>query len=163
MKPLKRSLEALPSRTIRNFRSEKDLQKKHSRIIDRQLDKDSKRVRREAKILVLGAESRQDVLQMMRMTHLGFSEAEFEACRPVVAGYLVSCAKAWSQAVQTSSALQFGATQKHCEVINSYIAESGPGGQLSPEFTTAITSMLELEPVTAMFESGTVVLPDHSA
>jgi len=165
LKPLKRSLEALPLRTNRNTSFESDLQKRHSRAIDRQLEGDSKRLQREIKVLLLGAESRQDILKQMKIIHLkGYSDEELQNYNPTVIGYLVFCAKALSQAVQTSPTLKSGIAQKHCEFIDGYsTAGSGLWAQLSPEFTATLTSMLELQPVAAMIKSETLLLPDSSA
>ncbi|ODA76235.1 hypothetical protein RJ55_08080 [Drechmeria coniospora] len=120
-------------------------QKKKSQAIDKVLEDDSKKLRKECKILLLGSgeSGKSTIVKQMKIIHLkGYSEDELYNYRPTVFKNIVECAKAVIAAMQ-----QFGIephdeeNQRHVDYLMQYQAESGPQAHIDPQVGVAVQSL----------------------
>jgi guanine nucleotide-binding protein G(i) subunit alpha len=141
-------------------------QKKRSQAIDKVLDEDSKRLRRECKILLLGEplfavlaptrkltkvlsqlgsgeSGKSTIVKQMKIIHLkGYSEDELYNYRATVFKNLVECAKAVISGMeQLSISPSSDANKKLCEYLFNYTVESGPSAHIEPEVGTAVQAI----------------------
>ncbi|KAK1479313.1 guanine nucleotide-binding protein alpha-3 subunit [Colletotrichum cuscutae] len=120
-------------------------QKKKSQAIDRQLEEDSKRLRRECKILLLGSgeSGKSTIVKQMKIIHLkGYSEDELYNYRPTVFKNLVECAKAVIQAMrQFDIEPVIEENKAYATFLMEYTAESGPQAHIDPQIGIAIQSI----------------------
>ncbi|KAJ0294532.1 hypothetical protein COL154_007154 [Colletotrichum chrysophilum] len=120
-------------------------QKKKSQAIDRQLEEDSKRLRRECKILLLGSgeSGKSTIVKQMKIIHLkGYSEDELYNYRPTVFKNLVECAKAVIQAMrQFDIEPVIEENKAYATFLMEYTAESGPQANIDPQIGIAIQSI----------------------
>ncbi|KAK4180855.1 guanine nucleotide binding protein, alpha subunit [Triangularia setosa] len=82
---------------------EESEQRKRSNKIDRDLEEDSKRLRRECKILLLGSgeSGKSTIVKQMKIIHLkGYSHEELKNYRPTVFKNLLECAKSVANAMR---------------------------------------------------------------
>ncbi|KPM42393.1 Guanine nucleotide-binding protein alpha-3 subunit [Neonectria ditissima] len=121
--------------------------KKKSQAIDKQLEEDSKRLRKECKILLLGSgeSGKSTIVKQMKIIHLqGYSEDELFNYRPTVFKNLVECAKAVITAMQQFNIEPQNEDNKvHAEFLMEYQAESGPQAQIDPQVGVAVQSLWE--------------------
>lgn len=143
---------------------EEQEQKKKSQAIDRILEEDSKRLRKECKILLLGKRTNRNVLlrrgvlmwllgsgesgkstivKQMKIIHLkGYSEDELYNYRPTVFKNLVECAKAVIIAMQQFHIEPRNADNlRHANFLMEYQAESGPQAHIDPQVGVAVQSL----------------------
>ncbi|XWW99388.1 hypothetical protein V2A60_007398 [Cordyceps javanica] len=125
--------------------SEEAEKKKKSQAIDRIIEEDSKRLKKECKILLLGSgeSGKSTIVKQMKIIHLkGYSDEELYNYRPTVFKNLVECAKAIITAMQ-----QFGIepqiedNRQYMAFLMEYQAESGPQAQVDPQVGTAVQSL----------------------
>ncbi|KAF7546410.1 hypothetical protein G7Z17_g8454 [Cylindrodendrum hubeiense] len=122
-------------------------QKKKSQAIDKILEEDSKRLRKECKILLLGSgeSGKSTIVKQMKIIHLqGYSEDELFNYRPTVFKNLVECAKAVITAMQQFNIEPQNEENKaHAEFLMEYQAESGPQAQIDAQVGVAVQSLWE--------------------
>ncbi|KAJ3481475.1 hypothetical protein NLG97_g7811 [Lecanicillium saksenae] len=125
--------------------SEEAEKKKKSQAIDRIIEEDSKKLKKECKILLLGSgeSGKSTIVKQMKIIHLkGYSEDELYNYRPTVFKNLVECAKAIINAMQ-----QFGIepqieeNRKHMAYLMEYQTESGPQAHIDSQVGTAVQSL----------------------
>ncbi|KAL7919727.1 guanine nucleotide binding protein, alpha subunit [Trichoderma austrokoningii] len=120
-------------------------QKKRSQAIDKELDEDSKRLRKECKILLLGSgeSGKSTIVKQMKIIHLkGYSEEELYNYRPTVFKNLVECAKAVITAMQQFSIdLEQDENRAHADFLIDYQAESGPQAHIDPKVGLAVQAI----------------------
>lgn len=120
-------------------------QKKRSQIIDRTLEVDSKKLRRECKILLLGSgeSGKSTIVKQMKIIHQnGYTVDELALYRMTVYKNLLDCAKAVIEAMQN-----FGiqpknpANAKFCSYLMEYQIDPDPHTPLSTKVGIAVTSL----------------------
>ncbi|QPG94725.1 G protein alpha subunit [Epichloe festucae Fl1] len=125
--------------------SEEAEQKKKSQAIDRVIEEDSRRLRKECKILLLGSgeSGKSTIVKQMKIIHLkGYSEDELYNYRPTVFKNLVECAKAVITAMQQFEIEpQRKENRTYVDYLLSYQAESGPQAQIDPQVGVAVQSL----------------------
>lgn len=119
--------------------------KKRSQKIDKDLEEDSKRLRRECKILLLGSgeSGKSTIVKQMKIIHLkGYSDAELYSYRPTMYKNLLECAKAVISAMR-----QFGIeptleeNRAYCDFLSEYTVESGPQARIDTKVGLAVQSI----------------------
>ncbi|KAK5998366.1 Guanine nucleotide-binding protein alpha-3 subunit [Cladobotryum mycophilum] len=134
-------------------------QKKKSQAIDRQLEEDSKRLRKECKILLLGSgeSGKSTIVKQMKIIHLkGYSEDELYNYRPTVFKNLVECAKAIITAMQQFDIeLQEEENKMYAAFLMEYQAESGPQAHIDPRVGDAVQAVCFFQ------EAMRIVAPDY--
>ncbi|KAH8596166.1 guanine nucleotide-binding protein alpha-3 subunit [Bisporella sp. PMI_857] len=109
---------------IRINRTEEDEAKKRSAAIDRRLEEDSKRSRREVKVLLLGSgdSGKEDIVKQMKIIHLqGLSESELYNYRPTIFKNVLYSAKAIIQAMdQFDITPELEVNKGYCEYLMGY-------------------------------------------
>ncbi|RYP89224.1 hypothetical protein DL770_004522 [Monosporascus sp. CRB-9-2] len=122
-----------------------DEAKKRPRAIDRLLAGDWKRLRQEAKVLLLGTadSGKEEILKQIGNIHLGgSSEYDFELCRPAIYRNVLSCAKAVVQAMeQFHICPEVDANKEYCEYLMNYQFVSDPNQRLDANVGEAIASL----------------------
>ncbi|RKF53855.1 Guanine nucleotide-binding protein alpha-3 subunit [Golovinomyces cichoracearum] len=133
--------------------AEESEQKKRSQMIDRKLEVDSKRLRRECKILLLdhlfnnnegsGESGKSTIVKQMKIIHQnGYTVDELALYRMTVYKNLVDCAKALVKAMQ-----QFGIEPKNqtnvqfCDYLMEYQVGPDPNTPLSAKIGVAVISL----------------------
>jgi guanine nucleotide-binding protein G(i) subunit alpha len=120
-------------------------QKKKSQAIDRVLEEDSKRLRKECKILLLGSgeSGKSTIVKQMKIIHLkGYNEDELYNYRPTVFKNLVECAKAVITAMQQFDIEPHNAeNRRYADYLMHYQAESGPQAHIDPQVGVAVRSI----------------------
>ncbi|UKZ73689.1 G protein alpha subunit [Trichoderma virens FT-333] len=120
-------------------------QKKRSQAIDKELDEDSKRLRKECKILLLGSgeSGKSTIVKQMKIIHLkGYSEEELYNYRPTVFKNLVECAKAVITAMQQFNIELVHEDNKiYADFLIDYQAESGPQAHIDPQVGLAVQAI----------------------
>ncbi|KAI6244786.1 Guanine nucleotide-binding protein alpha-3 subunit [Erysiphe necator] len=120
-------------------------QKKRSQNIDRTLEVDSKKLRRECKILLLGSgeSGKSTIVKQMKIIHQnGYTVDELALYRMTVYKNLLDCAKAVIEAMQ-----MFGiqpknpANLKYCSYLLEYQIDPDPHTPLSTNVGDAVTSL----------------------
>ncbi|RDA90147.1 hypothetical protein CP533_2204 [Ophiocordyceps camponoti-saundersi (nom. inval.)] len=119
--------------------------KKQSQAIDKVIEEDSKRLRKECKILLLGSgeSGKSTIVKQMKIIHLkGYSEDELFNYRSTVYKNLVDCAKAIITAMeQFDIKLQNPENQAHVDYLMEYQTESGPEAHIDPQVGIAVRSL----------------------
>ncbi|KAG5941332.1 G protein alpha subunit [Claviceps monticola] len=125
--------------------SEEAEQKKKSQAIDKVIEEDSKRLRKECKILLLGSgeSGKSTIVKQMKIIHLkGYSNDELYNYRPTVFKNLVECVKAVITAMdQFGIRPQMGGNKSHIDYLLSYQAEPGPQARIDPQVGVAVQSL----------------------
>ncbi|EGR52037.1 G protein alpha subunit [Trichoderma reesei QM6a] len=120
-------------------------QKKRSQAIDKELDEDSKRLRKECKILLLGSgeSGKSTIVKQMKIIHLkGYSEEELYNYRPTVFKNLVECAKAVITAMQQFDIeLEKEENRAYADFLIDYQPESGPQARIDPKVGLAVQAI----------------------
>ncbi|RMJ26364.1 hypothetical protein PHISP_02744 [Aspergillus sp. HF37] len=128
-------------------------QKKKSQMIDRKLEEDSRRFRRECKILLLGSgeSGKSTIVKQMKIIHQnGYSVEELALYRLTVYKNLLDCTKsligAYDQfSLQPSSAR----VQEFIQFLSDYIIDPDPNTPLDPRIGDAVTFLWN-DPCTSM-------------
>ncbi|CAN8102986.1 unnamed protein product [Discula destructiva] len=125
--------------------SEETEQKKRSQKIDKDLEEDSKRLRRECKILLLGSgeSGKSTIVKQMKIIHLkGYSDDELYNYRPTVFKNLIECAKAVINAMrQFDIEPQKEENKALCDFLLEYSVESGPQAMIDPRVGQAVQAV----------------------
>ncbi|KKA28924.1 hypothetical protein TD95_002484 [Thielaviopsis punctulata] len=125
--------------------SEEAEQKKRSQAIDKQLEEDNKRLRRECKVLLLGSgeSGKSTIVKQMKIIHLhGYSHDELLNYRPTVFKNLIECAKAVVGAMQQFEIEPMNEdTRQYCGFIMNYTPESGASAELDPRVGPAVQAI----------------------
>lgn len=137
-------------------------QKKKSQFIDRGLEADSKRLRRECKILLLGTKAfsnstantgnrrkgsgesgKSTIVKQMKIIHQnGYTVDELALYRMTVYKNLVDCAKALIGAMrQFSIEPKDSANIEYCDFLMNYNVDPDPHTSLSAKVGTAVLSL----------------------
>lgn len=150
-------------------------QKKKSQAIDRTLEEDSKKLRRECKILLLGRHydkrvysteqlltvivgsgesGKSTIVKQMKIIHQnGYTADELALYRHTVYKNLVDCAKALIAAMkQFEIAPENPGTVEQCEYMNEYSVDPDPNSPLSPKVADAINAIWKDPCVPKIFE-----------
>ncbi|RYP91827.1 hypothetical protein DL770_002083 [Monosporascus sp. CRB-9-2] len=124
---------------------EEEEQKKRSQAIDRALDEDSKRLRRECKILLLGSgeSGKSTIVKQMKIIHLkGYSAEELYNYRVTVFKNLLECARALVIAMdQFDIEPSNPETKGYCDYLLGYTVEAGPSASIEPEVGVAVQAL----------------------
>ncbi|TVY50070.1 Guanine nucleotide-binding protein alpha-3 subunit [Lachnellula cervina] len=124
--------------------SEEEEQKKRSQMIDRALEEDSKKLRRECKILLLGSgeSGKSTIVKQMKIIHQsGYTVEELSMYRMTIYKNLVDCAKALIGAMrQFDIDPQIPVNQEYCDFLINYQVVTEPP-TLNPEVGMAIKSL----------------------
>ncbi|CZR62251.1 probable G protein alpha subunit GNA-3 [Phialocephala subalpina] len=124
---------------------EESEQKKRSQAIDKKLEEDSRRLRRECKILLLGSgeSGKSTIVKQMKIIHQnGYTVDELALYRLTIYKNLIDCAKALIGAMR-----QFGiqprnpANVEYSDYLSEYQVDPNPHTPLSPMVATAIISL----------------------
>lgn len=125
--------------------SEESEQKKRSQAIDKTLEEDSKRLRRECKILLLGSgeSGKSTIVKQMKIIHLkGYSEEELYHYRPTVFKNLLECAKAVVTAMENFDIYpQNEENQAYCDYLRNYQLNSYPQVTIDHKVGIAVQSV----------------------
>lgn len=125
--------------------SEETDQKKRSQKIDKDLEEDSKRLRRECKILLLGSgeSGKSTIVKQMKIIHLkGYSDDELYNYRPTVFKNLIECARAVINAMRQFDIEPANEENKaHCDFVLEYSVESGPQAMMDPKVGDAVQAI----------------------
>jgi len=120
-------------------------QKKRSQKIDRDLEEDSKRLRRECKILLLGSgeSGKSTIVKQMKIIHLkGYSDDELYNYRPTIFKNLMECAKAVIHAMrQFDIEPQVAGNRAHCDFLLEYTVDTGPQAQIDLKVGEAVQAI----------------------
>lgn len=117
-------------------------QKKRSQMIDKRLEEDSRRLRRECKILLLGSgeSGKSTIVKQMKIIHQnGYTQDELALYRLTIYKNLVDCMKAL-----TSAMIQFGIVPRDpkvralVEYIDEYNVDPDPHTPLDPKAAEAV-------------------------
>ncbi|KAL2022580.1 hypothetical protein VTK56DRAFT_4924 [Thermocarpiscus australiensis] len=120
-------------------------QRKRSNKIDKDLEEDSKRLKKECKILLLGSgeSGKSTIVKQMKIIHLkGYSQEELAAYRPTVYKNLLECAKALVSAMR-----QFGIepvveeNKSYCDFLLDYSLDTNPQANIDPRVGVAVQSV----------------------
>ncbi|KAH8888107.1 guanine nucleotide binding protein, alpha subunit [Thozetella sp. PMI_491] len=137
--------------------------RKRSEAIDRLLEDDSKRLRREIRILLLGSESKAEIVKQMKMNHAkGYSEKELQSYRPTIFTYVCECAGVVASAIR-----QFGMAPKsdpiwgHTDYISTYVLDPKPYG-LDPKFMAALELIRHSPDYAKLMNHSEFHLPDSA-
>ncbi|KAK4218653.1 guanine nucleotide-binding protein alpha-3 subunit [Rhypophila decipiens] len=120
-------------------------QRKRSQKIDKDLEEDSKRLRRECKILLLGSgeSGKSTIVKQMKIIHLrGYSEEELKNYKPTVFKNLIECAKAVINAMhQFDIVPEIEENRAYCEFLLDYTLETGPQAHIDPKVGIAVRAI----------------------
>jgi len=120
-------------------------QKRTNQAIDKMIEEDKKRLRKEIKLLLLGSgeSGKSTIVKQMKIIHLkGYSEDELYNYRPTVFKNLVECAKAVITAMQQFNIEpQLDENKDYATFILEYQSESGPQAHIDPQVGVAIQSI----------------------
>ncbi|KAF5364787.1 hypothetical protein D9758_009305 [Tetrapyrgos nigripes] len=131
--------------------NEENEQKERSEAIDRQIEEDSKRLRRECKILLLGSgeSGKSTIVKQMHIIHKGgYSEEERMTFREAIYNNILDSAQAILVAIEKTGLIY--PDQAVAEQITKYRIDNSTGFVLSPEITLTITGFWQ-EPFVATF------------
>ncbi|GAB7348962.1 hypothetical protein MBLNU459_g7948t2 [Dothideomycetes sp. NU459] len=120
-------------------------QKKKSQVIDRTLEEDSKKLRRECKILLLGSgeSGKSTIVKQMKIIHQnGYSVDELGLYRHTIYKNVVDCAKSLIGAMrQFEIAPEAPGNAEHCEFLLEYTIDPDPNAPLPPKVAEAVTAI----------------------
>ncbi|KAI6708056.1 hypothetical protein JHW43_009411, partial [Diplocarpon mali] len=120
-------------------------QKKRSQMIDKKLEEDSRRLRRECKILLLGSgeSGKSTIVKQMKIIHQnGYTMDELALYRLTIYKNLIDCAKALVGAMRQFNILPTSpANLEYSDYLMDYQIVSDPQMPLSPKVGVAILSL----------------------
>ncbi|KAL9108254.1 MAG: hypothetical protein Q9227_006992 [Pyrenula ochraceoflavens] len=120
-------------------------QKKHSQMIDRKLEEDSRRLRRECKILLLGSgeSGKSTIVKQMKIIHQnGYSKDELSLYRLTIYKNLIDCAKSLIAAIrQFEIEVQDPTVREYMDYIADYTIDPDPSTELEANVADAITGI----------------------
>ncbi|KJX93145.1 Guanine nucleotide binding protein (G-protein) alpha subunit [Zymoseptoria brevis] len=131
-------------------------QKKRSQMIDRSLEEDSKKLRRECKILLLGSgeSGKSTIVKQMKIIHQnGYSHDELQLYRHTIYKNLIDCAKALVGAMrQFEIEIENEANRAHCDTIMEYTVDPDPQQSLDPKIGEAVASVWKDPCISKVFD-----------
>ncbi|KAH6855656.1 guanine nucleotide-binding protein alpha-3 subunit [Chaetomium sp. MPI-CAGE-AT-0009] len=120
-------------------------QRKRSNKIDKELEEDSKKLRKECKILLLGSgeSGKSTIVKQMKIIHLkGYSQDELASYRPTVYKNLLECAKALCSAMrQFEIEPMLDENREHCDFLLDYSLDTNPQARIDPRVGIAVQSV----------------------
>ncbi|KAK4995901.1 Guanine nucleotide-binding protein alpha-2 subunit [Elasticomyces elasticus] len=120
-------------------------QKKRSQIIDRTLEEESKKLRRECKILLLGSgeSGKSTIVKQMKIIHQnGYTADELALYRLTIYKNVIDCAKALIGAMrQVDVQPEIPGNTEYCEYIMEYSVDPDPHSPLNTKVGQAITAI----------------------
>ncbi|KAK3708046.1 Guanine nucleotide-binding protein alpha-2 subunit [Vermiconidia calcicola] len=120
-------------------------QKKRSQAIDRGLEEDSKKLRRECKILLLGSgeSGKSTIVKQMKIIHQnGYTVDELALYRHTIYKNVIDCAKALIGAMrQFEVEVENPENKENSEYIMEYAVDPDPQKALEPKVGDAITAI----------------------
>jgi guanine nucleotide-binding protein subunit alpha len=120
-------------------------QKKRSQMIDKRLEEDSRRLRRECKILLLGSgeSGKSTIVKQMKIIHQnGYTVDELALYRLTIYKNLIDCAKALIGAMRQFSIDPTNATNiEFCDYLLEYQVDPDPHTPLNPKVGNAVDSL----------------------
>ncbi|KAK3687259.1 guanine nucleotide-binding protein alpha-3 subunit [Podospora appendiculata] len=124
---------------------EESEQRKRSQKIDKDLEEDSKRLRRECKILLLGSgeSGKSTIVKQMKIIHLkGYSDDELYNYRPTIFKNLIECAKAVINAMrQFEIEPKLPENRAYCDFLLDFTVEPSPQAQIDPKVGIAVQAI----------------------
>ncbi|KAK6442121.1 Guanine nucleotide-binding protein alpha-2 subunit, partial [Oleoguttula sp. CCFEE 5521] len=131
-------------------------QKKRSQAIDRGLEEDSKKLRRECKILLLGSgeSGKSTIVKQMKIIHQnGYSVDELALYRHTIYKNLIDCVKALIGAMrQFEIDVESPANQQYCDFLLEYSVDPDPHSALDPRAGEAVKMVWKDPCVGKVFE-----------
>lgn len=131
-------------------------QKKRSQMIDKTLEEDSKKLKRECKILLLGSgeSGKSTIVKQMKIIHQnGYSRDELALYRHTIYKNLLDCAKALIGAMrQFEIQAESPQTEQCCSQIMDYTVDPDPQQSLPPEIGEAIAYLWNDACIAKIFE-----------
>ncbi|KAI9769762.1 MAG: Guanine nucleotide-binding protein alpha-2 subunit [Geoglossum simile] len=125
--------------------SEEDEQRKRSQMIDRRLDEDNRRLRRECKILLLGSgeSGKSTIVKQMKIIHQnGYTPEELGLYRLTIYKNLIDCAKALISAMeQFEIKPEKEVNIEHIAYLMNYQVDPDPHTPLESKVGDAVTSI----------------------
>jgi guanine nucleotide-binding protein subunit alpha len=122
-----------------------DEQKKRSQAIDRTLEEDSKRLRRECKVLLLGADNsgKSTIVKQMKIIHQrGYTTEELALYRHIIYKNVLECARAIVQAMRHFEiGVENRENEEFCDYIRGYALDPDPHIRLEHTLGDAITAV----------------------
>ncbi|KAE8444501.1 G protein alpha subunit [Mollisiaceae sp. DMI_Dod_QoI] len=120
-------------------------QKKRSQAIDKKLEEDSRRLRRECKILLLGSgeSGKSTIVKQMKIIHQnGYTVDELALYRLTIYKNLIDCAKALIGAMRQFNIEPTNPVNiEYSDYLYDYSVDPNPHTPLSPKVATAIISL----------------------
>ncbi|RFU35612.1 hypothetical protein B7463_g683, partial [Scytalidium lignicola] len=120
-------------------------QKKRSQMIDRKLEEDSKKLRRECKILLLGSgeSGKSTIVKQMKIIHQnGYTVDELALYRLTIYKNLIDCSKALINAMrQFNIEAEEQINREYSDYLMEYQVDPDPHTPLDTKVGTAITSL----------------------
>ncbi|EEP79588.1 guanine nucleotide-binding protein alpha-3 subunit [Uncinocarpus reesii 1704] len=117
--------------------------KKRSQMIDKKLEEDSKRLRRECKILLLGSgeSGKSTIVKQMKIIHQnGYTVEELSMCRLTVYKNLLECAKSLVTAMYDFNILPSSSrVREFMDYLDEYSIDPDPNTPLDPKVGEAVT------------------------
>jgi guanine nucleotide-binding protein G(i) subunit alpha len=137
----KRWMKGSVKKSLYEQQSETTYSSRRSRAIDRVLENDKKRLGRECNVLLLGSESRRDIMKMIHY-HNGLSCDNLSAYRLKVFEIVYESAKALVDAIQQFQiAPEVDGIQEHIHFITAFVPSSDQ--TFDPKFKAAIEALLK--------------------
>ncbi|EME48146.1 G protein alpha 3 like subunit [Dothistroma septosporum NZE10] len=131
-------------------------QKKRSQMIDRTLEEDSKKLRRECKILLLGSgeSGKSTIVKQMKIIHQnGYTTDELALYRHTIYKNLIDCAKALIGAMrQFEIDVEDSANREYCDFIMEYVVDPDPQQPLDTRVGEAIASIWQDKCIPKVFD-----------
>lgn len=147
--------------------SELEQKAQKSREIDRLLKDDARTQRAEVNVVVLGSETRKQVVEDMRRCHGDqkcYTEQQLRLFRPVILEIIAECATALATALQHHQDLDDSdPIWKYLEEMLTFESGSRPNDiELNPDFVTAMGLILEHQATKNLMETKELHLPDNA-
>ncbi|KAK7523469.1 guanine nucleotide binding protein, alpha subunit [Phyllosticta citricarpa] len=120
-------------------------QKKRSQAIDRKLEEDSRRLRRECKILLLGSgeSGKSTIVKQMKIIHQnGYTVEELSMYRLTIYKNVIDCAKSLIGAMrQFDIEPELPGNDEYCDYLMEYVVDPDPEKPLEAKVGQAISSL----------------------
>ncbi|KAK4240371.1 carbohydrate phosphorylase-domain-containing protein [Achaetomium macrosporum] len=124
---------------------EESEQRRRSNKIDKELEEDSRKLRKECKILLLGSgeSGKSTIVKQMKIIHLkGYSQEELASYRPTVYKNLLECAKALCSAMREFEIDPVLDENKvYCDFLLDYSLDANPQARIDPRVGMAVQSV----------------------
>ncbi|KAL3418372.1 guanine nucleotide-binding protein alpha-3 subunit [Phlyctema vagabunda] len=131
-------------------------QKKRSQMIDKKLEEDSRRLRRECKILLLGSgeSGKSTIVKQMKIIHQnGYTVDELALYRLTIYKNLIDCAKALIGAMrQFDIEMRTPINTEYCDYLLEYQVDPDPHTPLDSKVGAAVSSIWKDGSIEALME-----------